>query len=70
MKLCVDNAIRFLVLSDLHRAAKLKESCISFINQNAVEVMKKPAWDDLMKTHPLLIADLYRNIIGVQNQAK
>ena len=70
MKLCVDNAIRFLILSDLHRATKLKESCISFINQNAVEVMKKPAWDDLMKTYPLLIADLYRNMFGVQNQAK
>ena len=70
MKLCVDNAIRFLILSDLHRATKLKASCVSFINQNAVEVMNKPAWDDLMKTHPLLIGELYRDMAGVQNRAK
>ena len=70
MKLCVDNAIRFLILSDLHRATKLKKKSISFINQNAVEVMKKPAWDDLMKTHPLLIGELYRDMAGLQNRAK
>ena len=70
MKLCVDNAIRFLILSDLHRATKLKESSISFINQNAAEVMKKPALDDLMKTHPLLIGELYRDMAGLQNRAK
>jgi speckle-type POZ protein len=70
MKLCVDNAIRFLILSDLHRATKLKESCVSFINQNAVEIMKKPAWKDLLKTHPLLVADLYSNVFDVHNEAK
>jgi speckle-type POZ protein len=70
IKLCVDNAIRFLILSDLHRATKLNESSISFINQNAVEIMKQPAWDDLMKTHPLLVGDLYRKMAGVQNQAE
>ena len=70
MKLCVNNAIRFLILSDLHRATKLKASCVSFINQNAVEVMNKPAWDDLMKTHPLLIGELYRDMAGLQNRAK
>ena len=70
MKLCVDNAIRFLILSDLHRATKLKKKSISVINQNAVEVMKKPAWKDLIKTHPDLIAELYSNMFDVEDEAK
>ena len=69
MQLTVDSAIRFLILSDLHRAAKLKESSISFINRNAVVVMKKPAWKDSMKTHPDLIAELYSNVFDAQDEA-
>ena len=70
MKLCVDNALRFLILSDLHRAAELKEDSISFINKNAVEIMKKPAWKDLIKTHPHVIAELYSNMFDVEDEAK
>ena len=70
MKLRVDNAIRFLIFSDLHRATKLKKKSISVINQNAVEVMKKPAWKDLIKTHPDLIAELYSNMFDVEDEAK
>jgi speckle-type POZ protein len=57
--LTVDNAVEFLILSDLHKANDLKEGAMLFINKNAPAVMKKPSWTDLKKTNPNLIVELF-----------
>ena len=62
-KLTVDNAVRLLVLSDLHRANDLKEGAIRFINKNAEAVIKTPTWTGFTKTYPNLLAELYYNSI-------
>jgi speckle-type POZ protein len=62
-KLTVDNAVRLLVLSDLHRARDLKGGVIRFINENAAAVMKTPSWSNFPKSHPNLLFELYRKIV-------
>ena len=56
--LTVENAVRLLVLSDLHPANELKDGAIRFINENAAAVTKTPSWSDLFNTHPNLIHEL------------
>jgi speckle-type POZ protein len=65
-KLDVDNAIRLLILSDLHQAYDLKEKAILFINENAASVMKRPEWKELIKSHAHLIAELYSQMVDVE----
>jgi speckle-type POZ protein len=61
-KLTVDNAVRLLVLSDLHRANDLKDGAIRFINKNAAAVMKTPSWINFPKSHPNLLFELYSKL--------
>jgi speckle-type POZ protein len=56
--LTADNAVEFLVLSDLHQANDLKDSAIRFIIKNAEAVTKTSSWSDLLNTHPNLIIEL------------
>jgi speckle-type POZ protein len=64
-KLDVDNAIRLLILSDLHQAHDLKEKAMLFINNNTASVMKKPEWKELIKSHAHLIVELYSKMADV-----
>jgi speckle-type POZ protein len=59
----VDNAVRLLILSDMHQSSILKEHAIYFINRNAVEVRKTSSWKDLIKSHLHLLEELYNEII-------
>jgi len=65
----VDNAVRFLILSDAYQSKNLKERAIAFINQNAEALVKKPCWNDLMKTHPHLITEIYMKGMGIKREA-
>jgi speckle-type POZ protein len=60
-KLTVDNALDFLIFSDLHQANELKDGAIRFINKNAAAVMKTPPWSDFPKSYPHLFLELYCN---------
>jgi speckle-type POZ protein len=62
-QLTVDNAVRLLVLSDLHQAEDLKDGAMRFINKNAAAVMKTPSWSNFPKTHQHLIFELYRKLV-------
>jgi BTB/POZ domain len=61
----VDNAVRMLILSDARQSRNLKEHAIAFINQNAAALVKKPCWNELMKTHPHLITEIYMKGMGI-----
>ena len=61
-KLTVDNAVRLLVLSDLHQSEDLKDGAIRFINKNAPAVMKTPSWSNFPKSHQHLLFDLYSKL--------
>ena len=61
-QLTVDNAVRFLVLSDLHQAEDLKNGAMHFINKNAPAVMKTPSWSALTKNHYHLMGELYSKL--------
>ena len=61
-KLTVENAIRLLILSDLHQTNHLKQAAIRFINQNAPAVMKTPSWSDFPKDHQHLMTELYSKL--------
>jgi speckle-type POZ protein len=61
-KLTVDNAVRLLVLSDLHQAEDLKDGAICFINKNAEAVMKTPSWSNFPKSHQHLVFELYSKL--------
>ena len=62
MQLTVDNAVRLLMLSDLHQSEDLKNSAMRFINKNAPAVMRKPSWPAFSKSHPILILQLYSKL--------
>ena len=63
MQLTVDNAVRLLVLSDLHQSEDLKDGAIRFINKNAPAVRKTPTWTDFTKSYRNLLVELYCNSI-------
>ena len=65
----VDNAVRFLILSDAYQSKNLKERALAFINRNAAALVKKPCWNDLMKTHPDLMTEIYMKGMGIKREA-
>ena len=62
-QLTVDNAVRFLVLSDLHGAEDLKDGAMRFINKNAPAVKKTPSWINFPKSDQHLIYELYSKLV-------
>jgi speckle-type POZ protein len=64
----VDNAVRMLILSDSRQSKNLKDHTIAFIKQNAATLLKKPCWNELMKTHPHLITEIFMKMAGVEKE--
>jgi speckle-type POZ protein len=62
MKMTVGNAVRLLVLSDLHQAEDLKDDAMRFINKNAPAVIKTHSWANFPETHQHLIRELYNKL--------
>jgi speckle-type POZ protein len=69
-KLTVENAVDFLLFSDLHQANDLKDGAIRFIIRNAKTVKKPPYWSDLPRTHPNLILELTSKAIEYMKYLK
>ena len=59
----IDNAVRLLILSDMHQTSSLREQAIYFINRNAAEVRMTSSWKDLIKSHLHLLEELYNEIV-------
>jgi speckle-type POZ protein len=62
-KLTVGNAVRLLILSDLHQAKDLKDGVMRFINKNAAAVTKTPSWINFPDSHQYLIRELYNKLV-------
>ncbi len=58
-RLGVANALRWLILADVHEAPRLRDRAVDFVNRHAAQVVDTPVWIDLVRGHPHLLADLY-----------
>lgn len=61
-----DNACCTLVLADLYSAEQLRLHAINFINMHATEVMASDGWDQLVKQHPHLLAEVFKALATQQ----
>ena len=64
--LTVDCVVERLLLADQHSASKLKQSSTKFITEHAREVMGTPAWELMGQKRPLLLMQLYKDLVGVK----
>jgi speckle-type POZ protein len=58
VNLNVDNAIRLLILSDMHQSSILKEHAIYLIARFAMELRGTPSWTELSNSHESLMVEL------------
>ncbi|GMT18075.1 hypothetical protein PFISCL1PPCAC_9372 [Pristionchus fissidentatus] len=61
-----DNACCTLVLADLYSAEQLRLHAINFINMHATEVMASDNWNELVKNHPHLLAEVFKALATQQ----
>lgn len=55
----VENAADLLVLADMHCAKRLKTQAIHFINAQAMNVIKTPAWKNMTSNYPQVIVEVF-----------
>lgn len=58
--LTVENAASTLILADLHNADQLKTQTLEYINKYAAEVIETTSWNNLIQSHPYLVAEAFR----------
>ena len=65
-KLCsnieVKNCLNYLVIGDLYRADNLKKASLQFIVRNMGNVFKSKEWQENLKDHPSLMAEVINAI--------
>ncbi|GMS89137.1 hypothetical protein PENTCL1PPCAC_11312, partial [Pristionchus entomophagus] len=61
-----ENACCTLVLADLYSAEQLRLHAINFINMHATEVMASEGWNELIKQHPHLLAEVFKALATQQ----
>uniref|UniRef100_A0A1A9UH61 BTB domain-containing protein n=1 Tax=Glossina austeni TaxID=7395 RepID=A0A1A9UH61_GLOAU len=59
-KLSVESAAEILMLADLHSVDQLKAQSIHFINTHATDVIETQSWQNMVTTHPHLVAEAFR----------
>merc|ERR1719282_863120 len=61
-KLCnniaVNNCLNYMVIGDLFRADDLKKASLQFIIKNMGSVFKSKDWEECLKDHPTLMAEV------------
>ena len=61
-KLCnkieVNNCLNYLVIGHLYRADNLKKASLQFIARNVGIVFKSKDWEECLKDHPTLMAEV------------
>lgn len=57
--LSVDNAVNFLIISDLYKADKLKKESIHFINANTDAVSITPEFKAMAESKPHLVVEIF-----------
>ena len=64
--LCLANCIEILVLADLHSADLLMKLAISFIKSRVFDVIETPEWNEVIETHPHLVAETIHMLASLQ----
>lgn len=64
--LTVENVVSVLVLGDQYSSSKLKQIALAFITKNAREVMATEAWEQMGVERPLLLMQLYKDLVQVK----
>ena len=54
----VNNCLNYLVIGDLYRADDLKKGSLQFIAINVGSVFKSKDWEECLKDHPILMAEV------------
>ena len=54
----INNCLNYLVIGDLYRADDLKKSSLQFIARNVGSVFKSKDWEECLKDHPSLMAEV------------
>lgn len=62
-----DNVAETLILADLHSAIQLRQQTIDFINAHSQDVLDTVGFQSMTRTHPNLLADVYRSMASLQN---
>ena len=65
----INNALDNLVFGDIHRASKLRMMAMKVIARNLVKVVKTEEYQNLVKHHPSLAAEIPMALI-VENKIK
>ena len=58
----VNNCLNYLVIGDLYRADNLKKASLKFITRNRGSVFKSKDWEECLKDHPSLMAEVINEI--------
>jgi len=56
----IDNVLDMLLLADLHKAGRIKSLAISFIIENAQEIVSQEGWSKKLEKFPTLLSDLFK----------
>ena len=58
----INNCLNYLVIGDLYRAGNLKKDSLQFITRNMGSVFKSKEWQENLKDHPSLMAEVINAI--------
>ena len=56
----IDNVLNMLLLADLHKAGSVKTLAISFIIENAQEIVSQEGWSKKLEKFPTILSDLFK----------
>ena len=65
-QLSIENAVSYLILSDLCCAHRLKKVAITFVTSNASQLTSTEQWKAMTKSHPNLLSEAFDKLIQVQ----
>jgi len=65
--LAVENVASIVILADLHSAQQLKQVSLDFINNHAMDVMETAGFNQMVRTHPHLVAEAFRALAAIQS---
>ena len=56
----INNVLDMLLLADLHKAGSVKTLAISFIIENAQEIVSQEGWSKKLEKFPTILSDLFK----------
>lgn len=64
--LTIETVVDILLLSDTYNSSKIKSKCIKYITENARQVMATEAWAAMGQKRPLLLMQLYQDLVQLK----